>query len=157
MAHRTYAGLGSHDAAIREFERLAPYVSEMLAMRAECVEFGPDHAAMGVPIEGIRTSAYHFTRRRDFYHELEARQRESAKGTNGRLGERSEAVAAFRALEPYNTALRLLQGRCRPFGRDYLALEIAKEGLETAAYHFTGEAAFYGARGDSAGPIRPRS
>ena len=48
-----------------------------------------------------------------------------------------------------------MQRKCRPFGRDYLALDIAKQGLETAAYHFTREAAFYGLQGDGAGATRP--
>jgi hypothetical protein len=47
-----------------------------------------------------------------------------------------------------------MQGRCRPFGRDYLALDIAKQTLESAAFHFTRVASFYGAWGDGAGATR---
>jgi len=155
VVHRTYVGLGSPEAAVRDFDALAPYVVEMLAMEAECSAYGSDRAAMGVALDGIKTAAYHFTRRPDFYHPLRE-QRDVRRGANGRLSDRSEAVAAFRALGPYNAALGALQFRCRPFGRDYLALEVAKQGLDTAAFHFTGEAAFYGARGDSAGPTRPQ-
>lgn len=156
MVHRTYIGLGTPDAAVREFDALAPHVVEMLTMQGECAANGPDHAAMGVALDGVQTAAYHFTRRPHFYHALLEQHRMSRRGANGRLSDRAEAITAFRALAPYHSALQGLQGRCRPFGRDYLALEVAKQGLDTAAFHFTGEAAFYGARGDSAGPTRPR-
>jgi len=33
--------------------------------------------------------------------------------------------------------LRAMQHGCRPFGRDYRAIAIAIEALETTAYHFT--------------------
>ncbi|WP_156378336.1 MULTISPECIES: hypothetical protein [unclassified Phenylobacterium] len=39
--------------------------------------------------------------------------------------------------------LRKMQQRCRPFGRDYHAIAIAIEALETTAYHFTRQAHFY--------------
>jgi hypothetical protein len=48
-----------------------------------------------------------------------------------------------------------LRFRCRPYGRDYQALAIATSTLDTAAYHFTQVPHFYGAKGDSAGPIGP--
>jgi hypothetical protein len=153
MVHRTYYGLGTAEAAVGEFEGLAPYVSEMLALQRECPQLGPDYMAMGIALDGLQTAAYHFTRRRNFYHALEEAAARGGDGNN-RLSDREEAVAAFEALTPYADHLRRLQGRCRPFGRDYYALDIAKQGLETAAFHFTRQAGFYGAKADSAGPIR---
>jgi hypothetical protein len=76
VVHRTYTGLGPPDAAVREFDALAPYVVEMLAMRGECAPDSPDFAAMALPLDGLRTAAFHFTRRRDFYHPLEEEHRE---------------------------------------------------------------------------------
>ena len=154
MVHRTYYGLGNAEAAVREFDSLQPYVRDLLGLQAECPQLGPDDMAVGIALDALQTAAYHFTRRRYFYRELgEARAERS--GANGRLADRAEAIAAFKALAPYNDRLRALQGRCRPFGRDYYALDIARQGLESAAFHFTREAAFYGAKSDSAGPIRP--
>ena len=153
MVHRTYAGLGAPDAATREFDSLRPWVLELLGLRAECAPLSADDMAIGIALDGLRTAAYHFTRRADFYFELQAPPRQPPG--NRRLSDRREAIAAFKALTPYSDRLRQMRLRCRPFGRDYLALDIAHQGLETAAFHFTGEAAFYGARSDSSGPIRP--
>ena len=49
-------------------------------------------------------------------------------------------------------ALRKLQQKCRPFGRDYLAIAIAIEALETTAYHFTRRPHFYGLGHDQGPP-----
>lgn len=152
MVHRTYVGLGPPEAAVREFAALEPWVLTMLGLQAECAQLGPDHMAVGIALDGLRTAAFHFTRRPDFYHALSAPPGGGGPG-NGRLADPAEAVAAFQALEPYNAALRRLQFRCRPFGRDYLALDIARQSLETCAFHFTREANFYRARADSAGPL----
>lgn len=73
---------------------------------------------------------------------------------NSRLSDREEAIAAFEGLSPYVERLRALMFGCRPFGRDYLALDIALKSLETAAFHFTRIDAFYGLKGDSAGTAR---
>lgn len=154
MVHRTYYGLGPPDAAVRAFEGLKPYAVELLALQSECPPLGPGYMALGVALDGLQTAAYHFTRRRDFYHELEATRPPYREGNN-RLGDRTEAIAAFRALAPYVHQLSKLQFMCRPFGRDYCALDIAKQCLDTAAFHFTREERFYAARSDSAGPIRP--
>jgi len=153
MVHHTYVGLGPPDAAVREFNTLRPWVLELLALRAECTPLGADDSAICIALDGLRTAAYHFTRRADFYFELEAPPRRPHG--NRRLSDRTEAIAAFKALTPYSDRLRQMRLRCRPFGRDYLALDIAHQGLETAAFHFTHEAAFYGAQSDSSGPIRP--
>ena len=63
-----------------------------------------------------------------------------------------DPVNAFEALTPYVDQLRALQMRCKPFGADYLALAIALDGVQTAAYHFTGRPHFYAAedRGQAA-------
>lgn len=54
-----------------------------------------------------------------------------------------DPVRAFEALRPYVDQLRVMQRQCKPFGRDYHAIAIALEGLETAAYHFTRRPRFY--------------
>lgn len=153
MAPRTYQGLGPPDSAVREFEALAPYMVRLLALQGECLRLGPDYMALGIALDGLQTTAYHFTRRRYFYHAIEE-ARSAHRDGNGRLTDREEAIAAFRELTPYNDRLRALQGRCRPFGRDYMALDIARQSLESAAFHFTREPAFHGAKRDSAGPVR---
>lgn len=156
MVHRTYLGLGAEAAVVREFEALAPYVSQMLAMRDECAPLGSDYLAMAIALNGLETTAYHFTRRRNFYHALHERPASGGDG-NGRLGDHEEAVAAFDALGPYVDRLKAMQFKCRPFGLDYMAIDIAKRSVETAAFHFTRYEAFYGARGDSSGPVGPRN
>ena len=113
---------------------------------------GPDYLAMGVALDGVQTTAFHFTRRPHFYFQLE---RPAYREGNNRLGDRDAALAAFDALTPYADALRLMKGGCRPFGRDYMAITIPLQCLETAAFHFTRVAHFYGAKADSAGPIGP--
>lgn len=154
MVHRTYPGLGAPDAAVREFDKLAAHARQLLDLQRECALLSADYMALLVALDGLEAAAYHFTRRPYFYQALRS-DGERGGDSNGRLSDRAEAVRAFLALEPYAERLRTLQGCCRPYGRDYAALEIARQGLETAAYHFTREASFYGARGDSAGPTRP--
>lgn len=70
------------------------------------------------------------------------------------LGERDAAIRAFEELRPLYEQLRALQRQCKPFGRDYHAIAISLDALETTAYHFTRRPHFYGAVGDSAGPTR---
>lgn len=72
------------------------------------------------------------------------------------LGDPKDAVRAFSSLAPYATELRRLQASCKPFGRDYHAMAIALDGLESAAYHFTRWPNFFSARGDAAGLGAPR-
>ncbi len=60
----------------------------------------------------------------------------------------SDPVREFEALRPYAARLRALQRNCKPFGRDYHAIAIALDALETAAYHFTRRPHFYGDSGD---------
>jgi hypothetical protein len=55
-------------------------------------------------------------------------------------------VREFELLRPYVDQLRQLQGQCKPFGRDYMAIAIALDGLESAAYHFTRRPHFYAGR-----------
>lgn len=153
MAHRTYLGLGPPDRTVQAFEALEPFVAQLLDLQRECPPRSPDHMAIGIALDGLQTTAYHFTRRRHFYHAMTEAQAGTPPG-NGRLRDRREAIAAFKALSPYADRLRQLLLRCRPYGRDYLALLIAKESLETAAFHFTQVASFYGGYGDGAGPTR---
>lgn len=56
----------------------------------------------------------------------------------------ADPIREFEALRPYVDELRRLQRKCKPFGRDYLALAIALDAVETAAYHFTRRPSFYG-------------
>jgi hypothetical protein len=154
MVHRTYGGLGSRDVAVKAFEALTPWARRLYEMQWECEPMKADYMAMGVALDGLQAAAYHFTRRRYFYLHVEEERRAHA-ASNGRLKDQAEAVAAFLELRPYYDQLCALRLRCRPFGGDYLALGIAIDGLDTAALHFTRESAFYGARSDSSGPLRP--
>ena len=120
-------------------------------MQAECLPLGPNLMAMGIALDGLDTAAFHFTRRRDFYFEIE---RPPHREGNEWLNDRVAAAGAFQALDPYVHALRDLQFRCRPFGGDYLALALALEDLGTAVYHFIRETSFYGST-DPSGPGRP--
>ncbi len=152
MVARTYYGLGPKAAVIARFNSLSPYVLEIWSLQGECIPFSPDDMAMGVAFDGLETAAFHFTRRPHFYFELD---RPAPREGNGRLQDRQEAIAAFQALAPYAVALRLMQGGCRPFGEDYKAIAIAQERLDTAAFHFTRIAHFYGASSDSSGSLGP--
>jgi hypothetical protein len=153
MVRVRYTGLGQPEHAAQDFDALAPYALEMVAMRAECIPFGADWAAMGIALDGLESCAYHFTQNLVFRRLCEVQH--GHRPGNGRLGDRREAIAAFEALAPCVTRLRALQSRCRPLRRDYLAIDIAIQSLETAAFHFTRVATFYGSRMDSAGPVRP--
>jgi hypothetical protein len=152
LVHRTYVGLGPRARAVEAFERLLPFALDLMEMRRSCRFGGLNHKAVGIAIDGLETAAFHFTRRRDFYYHLDAGP-EGAQGDNERLDDRDEALAAFRKLTPYAEALRGLQTRCRPFGQDYLALSIALDSLQTAAFHFTREPNLYASRSDFGGPI----
>ncbi|WP_068875985.1 MULTISPECIES: hypothetical protein [unclassified Phenylobacterium] len=149
MVHRTFAGLGAPDAAARDFEALRPYVQAIWGLQAAVGYFSRDGSALDITLSSLQTAAFHFTRRRDFYGPREP------LGDAADLREREAVTSVFEALRPYARALRQLQSRCRPFGRDWQALNVAVQGLETTAFHFTGVAHFYGSRGDSAGPVRP--
>lgn len=56
----------------------------------------------------------------------------------------ADPVAEFEKLRPMVAELRRMQRRCAPFGRDYHAIAVALEGLETAAFHFTRQPRFFG-------------
>lgn len=148
MVHRTYAGLGGPEAASRDFEALRPYVRALWGLQAAVGYFTRDGSALDIALDSLQTTAFHFTRRPHFYGPKDP----LADALD--LRERPAVAGAFEALRPYAAKLRGLQARCRPFGRDWQALNVALQGLETAAFHFTGVAEFYGARADSAGPTR---
>jgi hypothetical protein len=57
-------------------------------------------------------------------------------------------VGEFEALAPFVERLRQMQMRCRPFGRDYHAIAITLDALETTAFHFTRRPHFYAASGN---------
>jgi hypothetical protein len=142
MTRVTYNGLGTPEAAVRDFDGFKPYVTALRAMQLECVPDGPDFLALDIPIDGLETTAFHFTRRPHYYDQLRLpidRRRADHPG----LGHNA-AVAAFLELEPYLNRLGALRSKCRPFGRDYQALSIATASLKTAAYHFTRDPHLYG-------------
>lgn len=148
MVRVTYIGLGPRDRAVAEFEALTPLAAELVRLQRECRWGDPDHMALGVALNALETTAFHFTGRPHFYAPVrDGAAHGAVYGSvgNGRLSDREEALSAFRALAPYMEALRKLQGRCRPYGRDYLALGVAQQGLLTAAYHFTRRSDVYGA------------
>ena len=152
MVARTYYGIGPAETAVARFNDLRPYVVEILSLRSECEPMGSDFMAMSIALDGLDTAAFHFTRRRDFYHQVEAPPYQAG---NGRLRDREAAKEAFSTLMPYANALRHMQFGCRPFGRDYMALDVAKQSLDTTVYHFTGDARFFASKSDSSGPLRP--
>lgn len=141
MIQRTYLGLGPPDRARDEFAALTPWVLDLKALQQECPRLGPDWLALSIPLDALQTAAYHFTRRPDFYADVApdpAPAPPQSKGQgNRRLADPDEALAAFTALSPYVERLRALQQRCRPYGPDYCALDLARQGLFTAAFHFT--------------------
>jgi hypothetical protein len=149
MTQRTYAGLGAPQAAARDFEALRPYVRALWGLQDTVGYFSRDGSALDIAVSSLQTAAYHFTRRRDFYGARDPLPRAAD------LRERETVASVFGAFRPYALALRRLQSRCRPFGRDWQALNVALQGLETTAFHFTGAPQFFGARGDSAGAVRP--
>lgn|GEM_PF-7082807 len=63
----------------------------------------------------------------------------------------------FEGLAPAIAQLRGLQRHCQPFRADYHAIQIAIAGITEAAEAVTGQPAFYGARSDTVGPVRPAS
>lgn len=150
MVHRTYTGIGRGDAAVGTFDALTPHARKLYWLQAECSFGTPDYAALAVAIRSLETTAYHFTRRRHFYDGLVSEARAAVQPGNNRLADRTEALKEFEALRPYNKALIDLRGRCRPFGPDYMALDIATQGLLTALCHFTGDTDLYA--GEWCGP-----
>jgi hypothetical protein len=64
MVRRTYGGIGD---PVQAFERLRPYVNELMALRGRCKPFGRDYHALSIALEGLESAAYHFTRRPHFY------------------------------------------------------------------------------------------
>lgn len=54
-----------------------------------------------------------------------------------------DAKAAFEALRDYRNALIKMQIKCRPTSADYMVLLAAKQALDTAAFHFTRNPAFF--------------
>ena len=57
----------------------------------------------------------------------------------------SDPVKAFEELKPLVNQLITIRSRCKPFGRDYHAICIALEALDSTAYHFTRRPHFYAA------------
>jgi hypothetical protein len=54
---------------------------------------------------------------------------------------------AFEDLRPLVDRMIRLRAQCKPFGRDYHALSIAVEAMDSAAYHFTRRPHFYALSG----------
>ena len=152
MVRMTYPGLGDSRATVGTFDALTPHVLMIRALQQKCWPLGPDDMALQIAVDGLESAAYHFTRR-PLYFAATRVQRQHGQNFYPGLGDRYAATAAFEGLAPYATSLGALQRHCRPFGRDYLALDIPRQCLGSSAYHFTRIAAFYGAKADSAGPI----
>ena len=143
MVHRTYVGLGPPDHARRHFSDLTPWVLELKGLQAEFAAMTPDWLALNIALDALQTAAYHFTRRPDFFFDVEASA--AGRASNNRLRDRDEARAAFVALRPYAARLREMQLRCRPYGADYCVLALALDGLFTSAFHFTRDDKIYAA------------
>lgn len=143
MVHRIYAGLGPPDHARRRFSELTPWVRELKSLQAECPATTSDWLALNVALDALQTAAYHFTRRPDFFFDVEVCA--ASRTSNSRLRDRDEARAAFIALRPYADHLRKMQQQCRPYGADYCALALALDGLFTSAFHFTRDDKIYAA------------
>ena len=60
----------------------------------------------------------------------------------------SDPVRAFEELTPLVQQLRALQYTCKPFGKDYHAIAVALQAIDTTAYHFTRQPHFYAAKGE---------
>ncbi len=69
----------------------------------------------------------------------------------------SDPASAFARLRPYREELLKMRNSCRPFGPDFLIMDAAIKGLETASYHFTREPDFYGLKPERAGHLPPVS
>lgn len=150
----TYTGLGGKDAAVKTFDGLVPHVLFIRALQARCWPMGPDDMALQIAVDGLESAAYHFTRRPLYYDQTRVPRQHGQNFYEG-LGDRAATIKAFDDLEPYARRLGTLRSSCRPFGRDWLALDIPSQCLGSAAYHFTKIASFYGAKNDSAGPVGP--
>ena len=148
-----YTGLGDAGAAEKAFDALRPFVAQILDLQAECEAMGPDDHALAIALDGLQTAAYHFTRRRFFYLDMERPARHAG---NGRLCDRTERIKAMEALAPYRNAIRALQGKCPPQRRDWLALDIARQALDTTAFHFTREEHFWAGALPGQTPRPPR-
>jgi hypothetical protein len=59
----------------------------------------------------------------------------------------TDPVTTFEELKPFVNQLINIRSRCKPFGRDYHAVCIALEAIDTMAYHFTRRPHFYGLSG----------
>lgn len=135
---------------MREFDALTPHVLILRELQALCAPMGPDDMALAIVVDGLETAAFHFTRR-PHYYEAARVQRVHGQNFFEGLGDLGSCIAAFDRLEPLMRELDRMKFSCRPFGRDYLALNIPQQCLGTAAYHFTRLEGFYGAQNDSTG------
>jgi hypothetical protein len=59
----------------------------------------------------------------------------------------TDPVATLEELKPLVNQLINMRSRCKPFGRDYHAVCIALEAIDTMAYHFTRRPHFYAVGG----------
>lgn len=153
MVYRTKYGLGPQDSAVSEFNKLSPFVRRLRELQTLCEHMGSDDLALKISVDGLEVAAFHFTRRPHFYFEVRV-ERERGRNYFPALGTPEEAMEVFKEFRPYNRALSHLMQMCKPFGRDYMALMIASQALDTTVYHFTQIGGFYGI-GDAAGPSRP--
>ena len=144
MVRMTYPGLGTPEAAVREFDAFRPYVRALRILQRDCAPDSPDFLALDIPVDGLETAAFHFTRRPHYYEDLRL-PAEPWRTDHPGLGHNA-AIAAFGELEPYVRLFAAMRLRCRPQGRDYQAIRIATAALDTAVYHFTGRTDLYAGR-----------
>ena len=63
-----------------------------------------------------------------------------------RYSDPGNPTAEFEAMRPaFQEAIKLMT-RLKPFGPDYLVLHAVTSALQTAAFHFLGDPAFFGAK-----------
>lgn len=70
------------------------------------------------------------------------------------LGDKEAAVRAFDELRPLVAHLAAMKLKCKPFGRDYHAICVSLDALDTTAYHFIRRPHFYGGCDDAVSQSR---
>ena len=53
----------------RAFDELRPLVKKLADMKIKCRPFGRDYHALSIALESLNSTAFHFTRNPNFFHE----------------------------------------------------------------------------------------
>lgn len=96
MVHRTYLGLGTFEAAVREFEGLRPHVRTLWGLQDGFGYFSADGSAIEIALNALQTTIFHFTRQPHFFGE---RDPASAPNLTSCLG-----ASRLRSLAPIPSA-----------------------------------------------------